>query len=396
VNPDVVRVVLLCLCWPVVLLRISAVRTADQNILWFTLVMQGVGLTVLQTPVMRQIQLLTGVPRIESLISSLLASVVAVLLLTFALRFSSAPDTTSTRWSRRMALYCGATATIMVTTFTIVTVQRIPTRDRFLPIQGQFTAHTVYWIAYLTYMIVVTGWTTFLFWRQVLRVATKVLRFALLALALGTSTFLVFLGSRVAAMFSTNPGLLTFGVYISSVYSISVTVGCSLAIILPLSRSLASWRHANRLYALWRALCDASPHIALHPPRGRFLDAFTVRDSRHRLHRRIVEIRDGLLIMREWITPATYDRIAELLAGENLTEREAEAAATACWLKVALDARERGLDRVAKPLDLVRQGGVDRETELRWLTAVAKAWASPLVREYAAMITVDSSETLTT
>jgi hypothetical protein len=120
-----------------------------------------------------------------------------------------------------------------------------------------------------------------------------------------------------------------------------------------------------------------------------------LRDSRHRLHRRIVEIRDGLLIMREWITPATRDRIVAALVGENLTDREAEAAATACWLKVALEAKAAGLDRVAKPLDLVRQGGVDRQTELQWLSAVAKAWASPLVRKYSTMISVESRETVT-
>ncbi|TCO52649.1 MAB_1171c family putative transporter [Actinocrispum wychmicini] len=388
-NPDLIRVVLLCLCWPVVLLRVAAVRVADQRLLWFTLVMQGLGLTVLQTPVMLGIQRTTGVPRIESLISSLLASVVAVLLLMVALRISSS-DTVSARWSRRMALYCGATAVVMVTTFTVVTVRHIPTRDRFLPVIGEFSAHTVYWIAYLTYMIVVSVWTTSLFWRQIRRVAAKVLKFALLALALGTTTFLVFLGTRVASLFSASPQLPAFGVYVSSIYSISVTVGCSLAIILPLSQGVASWWRRNRLYPLWRALCDASPHIALTPPRSRWRDALTLRDNRHQLHRRLVEIRDGLLIMREWITPATHDRIVAALAAERLPNRDA--AVTACWVRVALRVRANGVERVAKPIDLAGQGGVDTETELCWLTAVAKSWTSPVVARCAAMIDVKAPE----
>ncbi|GAB3876779.1 hypothetical protein GCM10029964_024460 [Kibdelosporangium lantanae] len=61
-NPDTVRLVLVCLCWPVVVLRIPAIRVADQNLLWFTLMMQGLGLTILQTPVMRLIQSATGIP----------------------------------------------------------------------------------------------------------------------------------------------------------------------------------------------------------------------------------------------------------------------------------------------------------------------------------------------
>jgi len=381
VNPDTVRLVLVCLCWPVVVLRIPAVRVADQNLLWFTLAMQGLGLTILQTPVMRLIQSATGIPRVESLLSSLLATVVAVLLLTVALRVSAFPG--ERRWSRVMAGYCAATAVTMTLLFWVVTADRIPTRDRFLPALGTFTAHTAYWIVYLTYMLVVTSWTTFLFWRQILRVAAKVLRFALFALAVGTTTFLVFLGGRVVALFSTSPQVLTFGVYVSSIYSISVTVGCSLAIIMPLSQSAVQWWRANRLYALWRALCDASPHIALHPRRGRLVDALPVVDSRHRLHRRIVEIRDGLLIMREWVTQCTYDRIVASLQGVP----NREALATAVWVRMALQARADGRDRVDKPLDLARLGGVDEDSELAWLTEVAKAWSSPLAAKYA--VTVD-------
>jgi hypothetical protein len=381
VNPDTVRLVLVCLCWPVVVLRIPAVRVADQNLLWFTLAMQGLGLTILQTPVMRLIQSATGIPRVESLLSSLLATVVAVLLLTVALRVSAFPG--ERRWSRVMAGYCAATAVTMTLLFWVVTADRIPTRDRFLPALGTFTAHTAYWIVYLTYMLVVTSWTTFLFWRQILRVAAKVLRFALFALAVGTTTFLVFLGSRVVALFSTSPQVLTFGVYVSSIYSISVTVGCSLAIIMPLSQSAVQWWRANRLYALWRALCDASPHIALHPRRGRLVDALPVLDSRHRLHRRIVEIRDGLLIMREWVTQSTYDRIVASLP--DVPNREA--LATAVWVRMALQARADGRERVDKPLDLARLGGVDEDSELAWLTEVAKAWSSPLAAKYA--VTVD-------
>lgn len=382
-NPDTIRLVLVCLCWPVVVLRIPAVRVADQNLLWFTLVMQGLGLTILQTPVMHLIQSATGIPRVESLLSSLLATVVAVLLLTVALRVSAFPG--ERRWSRLMALYCAATASAMIVLFWIVMANRIPTRDRFLPALGTFTAHTVYWIVYLTYMLVVSSWTTFLFWRQILRVAAKVLRFALFALAVGTTTFLVFLGSRVVALFTTSPQVLTFGVYVSSIYSISVTVGCSLAIIMPLSQSAVLWWRANRLYALWRALCDASPHIALHPPRGRLIDALPVLDSRHRLHRRIVEIRDGLLIMREWVTQSTYDQI--LAALPDVPNREA--LATAVWVKVALQARADGRERVDKPLDLARQGGVDEDSELAWLTEVAKAWSTPLAAKHAATTTLD-------
>src|SRR5262249_54180542 len=60
-----------------------------------------------------------------------------------------------------------------------------------------------------------------------------------------------------------------------------------------------------------------------------------------------------------------------------------DAVATAVWLKIALRTRAAGGDRVARPLDLARQGGVDEESELAWLTAVAKAWSSPRTDRHA-------------
>jgi hypothetical protein len=54
-----------------------------------------------------------------------------------------------------------------------------------------------------------------------------------------------------------------------------------------------------------------------------------------------------------------------------------EAAVTACWLHVALHAKEIGRARADTPLDLVRRGGVDAHTELRWLREIVDAWHSP-------------------
>ncbi|WP_334028402.1 MAB_1171c family putative transporter [Nocardia terpenica] len=377
---------LLLLCSIVVVARVSAVRRPRQRPLWLALSMLGLGLAMLQHPVAREIHRLTGISNLDSLASSLLAVGVATTLFTFALQTSRPNGYPATPFPRLVYAWCVLTAVTMAITFSLVTVQGIPTRARFLPMPDTVTVHTLYWVTYLLYMIGVTTWTAVLFCRCVPRIHTRLLRTAVLLLAVAECAFLGFLLTRVVAMFSPSAEMLPLGMYVSAVHAIGVTIGCSVAAVLPMKRSVANWWHCARLYPLWKALCHALPHITLNPPRPRLIDALTLHDSQLRLHRRLIEIRDGLLIMHDWITPEHLARIHDTLRAEKLSEDRREAAATACWLRIALQAKEIGRARSENSLDLVRRGGVDARTELRWLRKVADAWHSPLVADCARAI----------
>jgi hypothetical protein len=60
---------------------------------------------------------------------------------------------------------------------------------------------------------------------------------------------------------------------------------------------VAEYRSLQRLFPLWRALCDAVPGVAMIPPGGRLADLLDPRDVHFRLHRRVVEIRDALHLL---------------------------------------------------------------------------------------------------
>lgn len=51
-----------------------------------------------------------------------------------------------------------------------------------------------------------------------------------------------------------------------------------------------------RLYPLWQRLCAIAPEVVMVPPRPLLLDLLDMRDVRFRLYRRILEIRDVLLL----------------------------------------------------------------------------------------------------
>ncbi|MGW3075664.1 MAB_1171c family putative transporter [Kitasatospora sp. NPDC001132] len=137
-------------------------------------------------------------------------------------------------------------------------------------------------------------------------------------------------------------------------------------------RAARRWRTAYRSYRslgpLWRALHAAFPQIALSS--GRMPPA----DAELALYRRVIEIRDGLLILRRY-------RTAEPPAGAGGAPRGTEAAARAEATRIA-DALTRARARdpddsaptaappAAEP-HLPHVGGMEAET--RWLGQIAQA-----------------------
>ncbi|GAA3258822.1 MAB_1171c family putative transporter [Streptomyces lavendulae] len=132
---------------------------------------------------------------------------------------------------------------------------------------------------------------------------------------------------------------------------------------------LLEWAHSYRsyraLYPLWRDLYESSPDIVLEPP-----GSASVSDLNYRLHRRVIEIRDGWRDLRPYIDrTAPVAAAADPGAGEEYRQAHAEAAR----IRQALDAKRAGtvpdLNKDAGDFD-------DRDTdnfsaEVAWLTQVA-------------------------
>jgi hypothetical protein len=378
-----IRLGLLVLSWAVVLVRIPAVKSPSQRPLWFTLLTLGLGITLLQPAPARVINHLTSVATLSSLVSGLLAICLITAVLTFAIRMS-APDRVTRgaghRLRRGLAL---ATGVVMTTSFAIAVARHTPTRPRFLAVPATFSAVTVYWVAYLAYLITAGAWAGLLFWRQLPRLHTTISRTATLLLGTAVTVHILYALSRAMTLFSVAPVWTSIGLVTSSMFFVLVALGCSVAVIEPWRERAVSWWRCAQLYGLWKALCDAVPNIALDAPRPRLIDLLSVRNSQTRLYRRLIEIRDGFLVMREWITPCDLDDIRMAVARSGQAGAAADAVVTACWLAVASQARRTGTAGLAAPPDLVQRGGQDTRSEVRWLCAVAAARRSTLARGYA-------------
>jgi hypothetical protein len=376
---DLIQTVLLYLCWIVVVVRVSALRSRSQRPLWFALLLLALGITMLQKDTNAFLRELTGSPDVENLISSVAAVGVAATLLTFAAR---AAEVRISPWLRWMS--CGVTVFVMIVSFVVFQAGGGVARPHFFPAPGTLSVLDLYWVVYLSYQGIATAATLLLLLRAFRRVRSWLVRTPLVLLIVGSSGFLVFVASRFFAVFGGSAYAVTFGTYVSSPHTIGVALGCSIAAFVPFFLGLSAWRSANALYPMWKALVTAVPHIALHPPRSRFLDAMPLRNGQLRLHRRLVEIRDGMLILNDWIQPSDLAQL-EVLVSDVPPEIMAPMT-TACWLRVALAVHAAGVPMAADPLDLVRQGGTDAVSELLWLRPVAAVWSDPRTLRFAAMV----------
>ena len=100
----------------------------------------------------------------------------------------------------------------------------------------------------------------------------------------------------------------------------------------------------------------------------------TAGPGRIRLIRRAAEIRDAALALRNYVPPGIVTQSRRMLATADLTGTALEAAAEACWLKLAARAARAGAP-AREPAHVLPGGSTLRE-EVRWLRRVAACCAS--------------------
>ncbi|WP_030662721.1 MAB_1171c family putative transporter [Streptomyces rimosus] len=128
-----------------------------------------------------------------------------------------------------------------------------------------------------------------------------------------------------------------------------------------------NYRSYRALYPLWQDLYESSPDIVLEPPGA------SVSDLNYRLHRRVVEIRDGWRDLRPYT-----DRTANGPAGADhgTNDESRQAMAEAAQIRQALHAKRTGTipDDNKDAADFEDRDTDNFTAEVDWLTKVASAY----------------------
>ncbi|MFD2123295.1 DUF6545 domain-containing protein [Streptomyces cirratus] len=109
------------------------------------------------------------------------------------------------------------------------------------------------------------------------------------------------------------------------------------------------------------------------------------------VYRKVIETRDAILILGEYVAPGLAELARSHVAGSGVPEQRRSAAALACLLKEARRAKLAGLpgqqSGEASALELpaaiqTSAEGGDLDEEARFLVHVAQAYASPATTSF--------------
>lgn len=217
--------------------------------------------------------------------------------------------------------------------------------------------------------------------RYARQASTRALRAGLLLLAAGFASSTIFWSFVVLGY------LLTHNPWLGSSFSLNIGItawlmvaGVTVPVVAHVWRLARDLRVLRALEPLWQDLVNAVPHVRMPDPKARFASIDM------RLYRRVIEIRDALLILRDYVDQDTVDAAKAHVLAADPNPDTAEARATACWLAVAEQAKAGGAEPRpdAEAPASQRQGTDDQWTgELAFLELLSQAWRSPIAVEFA-------------
>ncbi|WP_018252672.1 MAB_1171c family putative transporter [Salinispora mooreana] len=238
----------------------------------------------------------------------------------------------------------------------------------------------IYWHILAVFHTVVHLLAVVLCWRASRLVAPKAMRVSLMALTGGLMLACLPWAFNLGWLLTDDTAWLEPIGPIDAVTGLFLAFSAALPLVASVHRAVRHRRAIRDLEPLWTELTTAVPDIVFAPVRP----GLGVRQLRLRLYRRVVELRDAMLTLREHVTPGELRAAQEHVAAEVSDEQRQDAAATACWLAAAVAAKSRGDEPMVQQEDLTSAPGGDLDEEVRQLLEIAQWYRSPLVDRYRA------------
>ncbi|KAA2255219.1 hypothetical protein F0L68_28775 [Solihabitans fulvus] len=327
------------------------------------------------------------VPSLGRLLSNICTLVAAYGFLTLMLHVSHPPEQIRSRSRWRLLALVVALAVMAVMFLASHPPSGTGVFTGLYRSQPTLAVYTMVYSAYLGVAVVDVAWLGFRSVRHVrgyLRVGMVIVSVGcLLALGYVTQKVLSILtelfGGGAAEQLCAGPFSTvgcTFSVGMPALSVLAIIVGAAVPPLGPRIEAAVRWparlRAHRRLRPLWEALYDAVPEIALTSPQA-VQGSVPRRDMEFRLYRRVIEISDGLLVLRPYRDPEATPAHRERAERAGLTGRDLAAAVEAADVDTALRRRRAGVPAVDEATPVESPPESDLVAETAWLTLVSSA-----------------------
>jgi hypothetical protein len=380
--------------WGAVVYKLPSLRRRHdpaRRLFWFTLLAIALTLSILLPPAYLGLDRLTGVANLARLVGDGLGMLAAWAAQACLFHLSYPPRSARVR-TRILGLALVGTLLFMASCLALAPIheEALDFAGRY----GQLPSILAYRLAFLGFLALGMGNAARLYWRYATVVTGPALRLGLRLSAIAAALGLAFVANEVlrvgVAPFGRPDPIPAAGSVSQALIAACIAVGIVGATVprwgphvgIP---SLVEWighyRSLRRLYPLWLALYHAKPEIALQPPPGRLADMLRVWDVDWRLYRRVVETRDGRLLVRPLMDRRAAAMAREFALAAGLAETEVRAVIEATELATALRRPHPAAAVPDKPSPAEISGGTDLPSEVVALERVARYYQrSPIVQ----------------
>ena len=359
--------------WGLVIGWLPAVRRGRrQRAVWRIFLSFAVLRTIAFAPVTGMVNAALGA-NADTLLQNLLAIVAGVNLLWFVAYMTGRPP-------GRSPLVLGVSVALTLAALFVLTGDDIHgSAAQLLAERESSPAVVAYWLLLEAYLGTVLCTGGLLIWRVSRASPTNLLRVGLWLMCAGAAVNALFAVYKSAYILANAAGVdMPTGV-VAAISDRMLPVSGLLivsGVLLPtwtLARELAGIRRSMRALApLWHTMRTTFPQVILYVSERLPSADGLLATARLRLYRRLIEIRDGMLELRQYVPSGTVGQATEYLATKGVHGHQAAVLAEACWIEVALRRKNLGALPCRGAWPSV-PGGADEQEEARWLAEVGTA-----------------------
>ena len=349
---DTIRFVAPALAWAAVVYRFRPTwrRPASEatRALWRSLLLFAAATTVLIPSVYLAIDITTGVPNLARVFAHVLVILASWSSLAFLTHFTLSADRATSKV--RQALWLALVVCAVLTTLFIAAHPTNEEARSFTDLYAGSPLIDAYRLTFLAYVAVTLVTVVRLSWRyRRVSGSRPALQLGLTLVAVGGAIGLGYVAHGVLYLLGQRLG---FGYPVSEVTASTVLGAVSVSLVV-IGTTLPAWgprigleraaqwfatrTACRRLYPLWRDVCRAAPDVVLQPVPASLMDALAVRNLRFRLYRRVIEIRDGRLVLAARASSDTPRHAEKLARDSGLTGHKLLAVVEAACLRIGIE-----------------------------------------------------------
>ncbi|GAA4994267.1 hypothetical protein GCM10023205_78750 [Yinghuangia aomiensis] len=377
--------------WAIVVWRRPPLRRSlRESPLWMTFAALALALTVRIPQVSSFLEQATGVAQIGTLLKHCIGIIAMLSLINWATALTTkSADWVPLPFTAPRYVVAALSIVTMAGLFLAIPGRR-PGDDYFITEHAGNAVATCYQLVFVAYVALAMAIATVLFARSA-RIAQGGLRTSLVLMAIGSATGIGYTILRTLYLVASqlkqpfpggDSGFESASKWLKIITIAMVCAGTSYPAYAAAVRARRQWTALRALEPLWVLATRPVPHVVLvdmeeQPSR------FDLRDTDFRLHRRIIEIRDAALVLRDIAPNGLWEAALAEAEASGLSGDEAHIAAEAMWWTTA--AQRAADDEHGGGDETYRAHPADHtDEEAAWLTQVSGWLDRPIVRAFVA------------